>query len=166
MPSIEGVDYVDLAERAKKIHTHGFLFYKQMNIIFTKVNAMKISWKGVRYNTLIGKLNPIIPSVISMSKLVNNEIPTALSKVATNYKNVDTASNDSPEVYDNFDLTVFCNVKYSVVYISLFMLITSFVLSWKRPYLKCPTNKTTVVIIAALAKINKPSLMYLVFLDF
>lgn len=95
MAKIAKADYTKIKSQAERMRTEGKTLNTKMTAAFTELKNMANSWKGKRYNTLVGECNKVVDTINEMLKLVVTDIPSTLEGVAGNYAKASGASSIS-----------------------------------------------------------------------
>lgn len=108
MAKIQVVDYKDLKEKAVSMRKYGKEFNEALISAYKKVETMHKYWYGKRYTDLVVVFNNMTADINTMSKLVVQEIPQSLEKIASNYSVADTGEkisvvNDTATKISNLD---------------------------------------------------------------
>ena len=97
MAKIQEVNYKDIPGKVGKMRTAALEINNEIVTSYSKINAMKSNWHGIRYNELASECNKIIPDLDKLLKLIVTEIPHALELVANNYSKADSGAKITSE---------------------------------------------------------------------
>lgn len=92
MAGIGEVDFRQIPGKANEIQQLGGQLNSELSSAWNSVNELRGTWHGLRYNELISYFNKVTDDVNKMIKLVVNEIPEALGRVASNYAKAEQTS--------------------------------------------------------------------------
>lgn len=82
-------NYEEIPGIASQMSSEGSDISRLIADAYKKVDGLKSTWTGKRYNTVASDFNSLIPDINSLEKLMISSIPVDLGTVAKNYANVD-----------------------------------------------------------------------------
>lgn len=108
-------NYTEIPVIASQMASEGSDISKLISDAYKNVDALKATWKGLRYNTVIAGFNEIIPSINELEDLIITEIPTTLGQVAKNYASVDGGSAPAVSEASKIATTAISNSETNVL---------------------------------------------------
>ena len=92
MANINEVNYEEIPGKANEMQQEGVQLNAELSAAWNRVNDLRSTWHGLRYNTLISYFNNITDEVNELLDLVICKIPETLGIVAKNYASVEGTS--------------------------------------------------------------------------
>ena len=82
-------NYEEIPGIASQMSSEGSDISRLIADAYKKVDGLKSTWTGKRYNSVAADFNSLIPDINSLEKLMISSIPVDLGTIAKNYANVD-----------------------------------------------------------------------------